>query len=338
MQVIMVKKRLANGEPCRKCQQAEDMLRRRGLWESIDEVVVADEADPASRGMLLAKEHKVCLAPFFLVQEDDGSQVVYDSVARLAKERLSAKSTKPAEEDGTQSLDALNAEYAPRAPREIVEWALRRYGATCAIAFSGAEDVVLLDMAAKSGLPFTVFCLDTGRLHAETYRFIEKVRTHYGLEIQLMSPQAVGVEALVRKKGLFSFYDDGHGECCGVRKVEPLRRVLQGYAAWMTGQRIDQSPATRSDLPVISEDLTQQGPAGPLTKVNPLVHWTSAQVWQYIRDNQVPYNSLHDHGFRSIGCEPCTRATEPHEHERAGRWWWEDATKRECGLHTGTTH
>jgi phosphoadenosine phosphosulfate reductase len=136
----------------------------------------------------------------------------------------------------------------------------------------------------------------------------------------------------VQKKGLFSFYQDGHGECCGVRKVEPLRRALKDYRAWLTGQRRDQSP-TRTNVAVFELDVAHGGPEGPLLKANPLAALSLADTWQYLRDNEVPYNELHDRGFVSIGCEPCTRAIRPGEHERAGRWWWEEATKRECGLH-----
>jgi phosphoadenosine phosphosulfate reductase len=190
----------------------------------------------------------------------------------------------------------------------------------------------LIDMAAKSGHPFRVLTLDTGRLHPETYRFLERVRSHFGIELELWFPDAARVEALVRTKGLFSFYDDGHGECCDVRKVGPLGRALDGCQAWMTGQRRDQSP-TRSDVQVVQIDASHAGPAGPLVKWNPLAAWSLSEVWSYIRERELPYNPLHDQGFVSIGCEPCTRAVRPGEHERAGRWWWEEATKRECGLH-----
>jgi phosphoadenosine phosphosulfate reductase len=190
--------------------------------------------------------------------------------------------------------------------------------------------VALIDMAAKSGHDFAVFCLDTGRLHPETYRFIDTVRQFYGIDIHLVSPNFVTLEALVRTKGLFSFYEDGHGECCGIRKVEPLRRVLQRYEGWITGQRRDQSP-TRVDVPIVSWDRAHR--AEGMLKVNPLAELSQVEVWNYIRENDVPYNELHDQGYVSIGCEPCTRALRPGEHERAARWWWEDATKRECGLH-----
>jgi phosphoadenosine phosphosulfate reductase len=233
------------------------------------------------------------------------------------------------------TLTETAAALATGDPQEIVALALEEYSPDLGLSFSGAEDVVLIDMAVASGKPFRVFSLDTGRLHAETYQFIEKVRTHYGITIETFSPQAEAVQALVRDKGLFSFYKDGHKECCGIRKVEPLMRALRPLRAWMTGQRRDQSPGTRADVPVIQLDRAFGTPERPLVKFNPLSHWTSKQVWTYIRERNVPYNELHNRGFISIGCEPCTRPTNPGEHERAGRWWWEEETKRECGLHVG---
>jgi phosphoadenosine phosphosulfate reductase len=234
-------------------------------------------------------------------------------------------------------IEAAARDLADAHPSAILRWGLKRWGASLALAFSGAEDVVLVHMAAETGLPFSVFCLDTGRLHPETYRFLETVRKRYKIEIALMSPEAAPVQALVRQKGLFSFYEDGHEECCGVRKVEPLKRKLSTLRAWATGQRRDQSPATRAAIEVVEYDRTFPGVSGPgtLVKLNPLARWTSAQTWDFIRENSIPYNPLHERGFVSIGCEPCTRAVLPGEHERAGRWWWEESTKRECGLHIG---
>jgi phosphoadenosine phosphosulfate reductase len=231
------------------------------------------------------------------------------------------------------SLSALAAEYAERHPREIVALALAEFGTDAAISFSGAEDVVLIDMAAKTGQPFRVFTLDTGRLHAETYQFLDKVRDRYGVAVEAFFPQPEAVQALVREKGLFSFYRDGHKECCGIRKVEPLSRALKPLRAWITGQRKDQSPGTRTAVPVIQLDRTFGTPDRPLVKFNPLSNWSSRQVWAYIREHDVPYNALHERGFVSIGCEPCTRPTHPGQHEREGRWWWEEETKKECGLH-----
>jgi phosphoadenosine phosphosulfate reductase len=330
-QITMVKKQLLNGEPCAKCAQAEQLLKDRGLWQSIDQVVWAKEGDPDSPGMRLGAEYGVELAPFFVVKTDENAPQVYTSTIKFIKEQLtSAAAPQASSENETSAQLALR--FDAEDPRETVRYALARFGARCAISFSGAEDVALIDIAAKTKLPFSVFSLDTGRLHAETYRFIEKVRSRYGVEIQLFSPDAAALEPFVRTKGLFSFYDDGHQECCGVRKVSPLRRALLGFDAWITGQRKDQS-VTRAELPVVQDDPAFQGASGSLLKFNPLANWSSAQTWEYIRDNEVPYNPLHDAGFISIGCEPCTRAIRPAEHERAGRWWWELETQRECGLH-----
>ena len=233
------------------------------------------------------------------------------------------------------TLPALADQYATKSPQQILELAFEHFSPSLGLAFSGAEDVVLIDMAVKIGRPFTVFSLDTGRLHPETYQFLEKVRTHYGITIETVLPDAQAVQTLVREKGLFSFYQDGHSECCGVRKVEPLTRALAPLSAWITGQRKDQSPGTRANVPVVQVDKTFSTPERPLVKFNPLSHWTSKQVWDYIEIYDVPFNALHARGFVSIGCEPCTRATLPNQHERAGRWWWEEATKKECGLHLG---
>ena len=167
------------------------------------------------------------------------------------------------------TLPEIAATFATRDPQEIVALALKEYSPDLAVSFSGAEDVVLIDMAVACGVPFRVFSLDTGRLHPETYRFIEKVRTHYGITIDTYSPQAEAVQALVRAKGLFSFYEDGHKECCGIRKVEPLVRALSSLRGWITGQRRDQSPGTRADVPVIQLDRSFGTPERPLVKFNP---------------------------------------------------------------------
>lgn len=150
-----------------------------------------------------------------------------------------------------------------------------------------------------------------------------------------MSPDREQLDAFVKEKGLFSFYEDGHQQCCAIRKVEPLRRKLAGLDAWITGQRKDQSLDTRGDIPEVQLDAGFSGPGKQLVKFNPLLNWTSAQVWDYIEAYRVPYNDLHQHGYISIGCEPCTRPVLPNQHERAGRWWWEDSAKKECGLHGG---
>ncbi len=234
------------------------------------------------------------------------------------------------------AFDLSNAqtELLGKNPRTILKAALSSFD-NIAISFSGAEDVVLIDMALQIRKDIQVFSLDTGRLHPETYRFIEKVRKHYQIEIDILTPNREQLDSLVKHKGLFSFYEDGHSECCGIRKVEPLRRKLATLDAWITGQRKDQSLDTRGDIPEVQLDSGFSGPGKSLIKFNPLLNWNSAQVWDYIEAYQVPYNDLHQHGYISIGCEPCTRPVLPNQHERSGRWWWDDGAKKECGLHAG---
>ncbi len=235
----------------------------------------------------------------------------------------------------TATIPEIAATLAKQHPQDILAFALEEYSSRIGISFSGAEDVVLVDMASKLRGEFRVFSLDTGRLHPQTYQFLDKAREHYGITIEAYFPKLEAVEELVREKGLFSFYRDGHKECCDIRKVEPLRRALAALDAWVTGQRRDQSPGTRAEVPVVQLDPTFRNNGHQLVKFNPLANWSSKQVWTYIRENNVPYNPLHERGFVSIGCEPCTRAILPGQHEREGRWWWEDATKKECGLHGG---
>lgn len=203
---------------------------------------------------------------------------------------------------------------------------------------SGAEDVALIEYAKLTGRPFRVFSLDTGRLNPETYSFFDAVEKHYGIHIEYTFPDSVEVQGLVRSKGLFSFYEDGHQECCRVRKVRPLRRALKGLRAWITGQRKDQSPGTRAQIPIVQVDPSFEGlngGSGSLIKWNPVANVHGVDIWNFLRTMDVPVNSLHSQGYVSIGCEPCTRAVLPGQHEREGRWWWEDSTAKECGLHKG---
>ena len=234
----------------------------------------------------------------------------------------------------THDIRQLQTDLAHKNPRIILKKALERFD-NIAIAFSCAEDMALIDMAVTIRKDIQVFSLDTGRLHPETYRFIEKVRKHYQIGIELLSPDRDLLDSLVKKKGLFSFYVDGHRECCGIRKVEPLKRKLAHLDAWIPGQRKDQSPDTRQAVPEVQIDTEFSTAEHPLIKFNPLLNWSLTQGWDYIQAYQVPYNELHEKGYTSIGCEPCTRAILPHEHERAGRWWWEAGAQKECGLHAG---
>jgi phosphoadenosine phosphosulfate reductase len=192
-----------------------------------------------------------------------------------------------------------------------------------------AEDMVLTDMILKAKLPIGIFSLETGRLHQETLAVLDKVKTRYDHDITLYRPQPEAVAAYVEQNGLNAFYNsvEMRRECCRIRKVEPLGRALAGNKAWVTGQRRAQS-TTRAELHVQEEDA-----AHGMTKFNPLADWSEEDVWAYIRANDVPYNALHDQGYPSIGCEPCTRAVQPGEDVRAGRWWWEKPDSKECGLH-----
>lgn len=234
-----------------------------------------------------------------------------------------------------ESIAELNGELAAAEPRAVLARAFDLLP-RIALSFSGAEDVVLVHMAAKLRPRVEVFTLDTGRLHPETYRFIDRIRETYQIRLQVLSPDPQKLETLVREKGLFSFYQDGHEECCGIRKIAPLRRRLAQLDGWISGQRRDQSP-TRQNVQLFELDTTFSGPGRPLIKVNPLAHWSLQQVWDYIRMFDIPFNPLHERGYVSIGCEPCTRAIRPGQHEREGRWWWEESTLRECGLHAGNT-
>jgi phosphoadenosine phosphosulfate reductase len=192
-----------------------------------------------------------------------------------------------------------------------------------------AEDMVLTDLILKAGLPIAIFSLETGRLHAETLAMIDRVKDTYDYDIALFRPDPLAVERYVTQNGLSAFYEsvEMRKECCRIRKVEPLGRALAGKRAWITGQRRAQS-ATRAELAVQEDDLGHA-----MQKFNPLTDWSEENVWEYLRSNNVPYNALHDRGFPSIGCEPCTRAVQPGEDVRAGRWWWENPESKECGLH-----
>lgn len=227
----------------------------------------------------------------------------------------------------------LNSRLGDSEPKDIIA-EVSKLWPNLAISFSGAEDVALIEMATKLIDKPAIFTLDTGRLHPETYEFIETVRRHYELPIETLHPDPQRLSQLIQSKGLFSFYEDGHEECCSIRKVAPLRAKLATVDAWITGQRRDQSP-TRAEVPIVQLDSSFSSPEHPVIKINPLANWSSEDVWNYIRLFDVPYNELHDAGFISIGCEPCTRPIGPNQHEREGRWWWEESTIKECGLHRG---
>lgn len=193
----------------------------------------------------------------------------------------------------------------------------------------GAEDMVLTDLIARHAPGIEIISLDTGRLHQETYDLMQETADHYGIRIEVFFPRHDLVEDYLAERGPNAFYDsvELRKQCCNIRKLEPLKRALSGRKAWITGLRREQSP-TRSDLAVSEYDA-----ANGLQKFSPLLDWSQGEVWSYIREHGVPYNALHDRGFPSIGCAPCTRAVTVGEDIRAGRWWWESPATKECGLH-----
>ena len=225
----------------------------------------------------------------------------------------------------------LAEEFEKKSPQEVLTWALKSYGNKVALASSfGAEDVVLIDMMVKIDKNARIFTLDTGRLNPETYDVMDAMKEKYGITFQVMFPNTQKVEKMVREKGFNLFYQsiDNRKLCCGVRKVEPLNRALAELDAWITGLRRQQA-VTRTNLKKIEMDEAHNN----MVKINPLIEWTSEQVWDYIRRNHVPYNKLHDQGYPSIGCAPCTRAVKPGEDERAGRCRWGTPHTQTGGLH-----
>ena len=230
--------------------------------------------------------------------------------------------------------DALRAsvEQKATAARELLTATVAEFGGDGAVTFAnsfGAEDMVLTELILRLGLPIEIFSLDTGRLPGETYDLMSRVEKHYDTRLKIYFPDAAAVEAYVRGEGINAFYEsiDLRKRCCQIRKVEPLRRALAGKKAWITGLRAAQS-TTRVGLPLREADETHG-----LVKLNPLSDWSEQEVWGFIRIHDVPYSALHDQFYPSIGCAPCTRAIAVGEDVRAGRWWWEDPTLKECGLH-----
>jgi phosphoadenosine phosphosulfate reductase len=224
--------------------------------------------------------------------------------------------------------EELESKPAP----EILRWGFKKYGEKMVLASSfGAEDVVLIDMMVKINRNLTrVFTLDTGRLNQETYDLIDKIRKKYDINIAVYFPNAIEVEEMVGNKGMNLMYESVENRklCCNIRKVEPLKRALKQFDCWITGLRREQS-VTRNQIKKIEVDALNNN----IIKLNPLADWTNDEVWQYIDENKIPYNELHDRGYLSIGCEPCTRAVKQGEDPRAGRWWWETDSHKECGLH-----
>ncbi|MBN3035836.1 MAG: phosphoadenylyl-sulfate reductase [Bacteroidales bacterium] len=231
-----------------------------------------------------------------------------------------------------EEIAGYNRQFGRASAEEVLGHFTCMFGSDIVFASSlGAEDQVLTHMLAGISPSAEVVTLDTGRLFQETYDLIDRVRSRYKLNIRVLFPEASAVEAMVNERGMNLFYESVENRrlCCGIRKIEPLRRYLQGKRIWITGLRREQS-ITRTEMKLVEWDDTFG-----LMKLNPLYLWTLEQVWDYIRKHQVPYHALHDQGYPSIGCMPCTRAVSPGEDIRAGRWWWERPENKECGLHAG---
>lgn len=233
--------------------------------------------------------------------------------------------------DHNTAFADLNREDGTTEPLEILRKGLALIDGPVALASSfSIEDIVLIDMLQKLERKVRIFAIDTGRLNEETLEIAETIRLRYDLEIDWYFPDRDAVEKLEREKGLFSFREslENRHQCCQIRKVEPLQRALQGLAGWITGQRREQA-ATRGTLQPIEIDRAN----GDIIKLNPLAHWSGEQTRAYVKQQRLPINRLHHMGYPSIGCAPCTRAVQPGEDARAGRWWWENPEHKECGLH-----
>ena len=228
----------------------------------------------------------------------------------------------------TPSLSVLPEDAAPQ---DILIAGIATANGPVKLACSfSIEDIVIIDMAQQLGLSIGIFALDTGRLNEETYEVADAITERYLVTIDWYFPRHEAVEKLLQEKGPLSFRESlaNRHECCHIRKVEPLGRALKGLSGWITGLRREQS-VTRADLAPIEIDATNGG----ILKINPLLEWTSEQVWHYADTHRIPVNRLHRQGYPSIGCAPCTRPVQPGEHPRAGRWWWENPEQKECGLH-----
>jgi phosphoadenosine phosphosulfate reductase len=226
----------------------------------------------------------------------------------------------------------LSIEFEGEEPHALLEWGIERFAPRIALSTAFQIDgVALIDMTAEITPEFKVFSVDTGRLPAETLDLIDALRERYpGMELEVLTPEKREVTVMVARNGEDLFRDSVENRliCCNVRKVRPLTRHLATLDAWVTGLRRDQW-ASRSDIRKVEIDHDH----GAIVKLNPLAEWTEEEVWDYVRERDVPYNALYDQGYSSIGCAPCTRATLPGEPARAGRWWWESNAPKECGIH-----
>jgi len=234
------------------------------------------------------------------------------------------------EQEIKEQLDRWNEELKDASATEALAFFTAQFKGKIALATSlGAEDQVITDMLAGIDRTVRIFTLDTGRLFPETYKLIESTNKKYGINIEVFFPDHMKVEEMVREKGINLFYEsvENRKRCCHIRKVEPLQRAFSELDAWICGLRKDQSVSR------FFSKLVEWDEANGLIKINPLINWTEDDVWNHIKEHDVPYNPLHEQGFSSIGCQPCTRAIKPGEDFKAGRWWWEEKEQKECGLH-----
>lgn len=250
-------------------------------------------------------------------------------MSKIAESSLPARYT-PIE------IQQLEERMRNKSAEEVLKWAIDTHGENIALASSfGAEDVTVIDMMVRINREKTrVFTLDTGRLNQETYDVMDDVRKRYGISVDVYCPDQKELESMLRNRGMNLMYESVENRklCCEIRKVYPLNRALKNLSGWITGLRREQT-LTRSGINKIEADPIH----GNIIKLNPLAEWDNDMVWSYIKKYNVPYNKLHDKGYPSIGCEPCTRAVAPNEDPRSGRWWWEISTNKECGLHWDPT-
>lgn len=232
-----------------------------------------------------------------------------------------------------QNIEQLNKQFEGKSPEEVLHYFLAEYKGKIALSSSlSIEDQMLTNLIVKVDKSAKIFTLDTGRLFPETYSLIDKTNSQYDIHLDVMFPNYQELETLVKNKGINLFYNgiEERKLCCKVRKLDPLKRAFVGLEVWICGLRKEQS-VTREAVQLVEWDENNG-----LIKLNPLINFTEDEVWDYIKKNQVPYNKLHDQGFPSIGCQPCTRAIKEGEDIRAGRWWWENPEQKECGLHKRT--
>lgn len=228
-----------------------------------------------------------------------------------------------------EDLKNINKELENKTTIDVIAYFLDNFKNVALSSSLAAEDQVLTDILLKTNKNASIFTLDTGRLHPETYDVMDATNLKYGIKIDVFFPDNENIQKLYKTQGVNGHYEsiENRKNCCNIRKIEPLKRALKDVEVWVTGLRASQS-VTRTDMPLVEWDENFN-----VIKVNPLINWSQEDVWDYIKTNKVPYNKLHDQGFPSIGCAPCTRAIKDGEDIRAGRWWWENPEHKECGLH-----